>query len=116
MKLTMKLMTTRAHIESDWMHDGVKIAVQLNPQQILRWGDPIVSTVKPEETAPDDAWLRLPLDVARAMYEALADHFGHSGHDTRALRKDYEAERARVDRLIEFATSPASIITQEVRP
>ena len=34
------------------------------------------------------------------IYEALADYFGHSGHDTRALRKDYDAERARVDKLI----------------
>jgi hypothetical protein len=97
-------MTAQAHIEHDWMRDGVKIAARLSPQQIIRWGDLTVSVVNPEDPAaamPDDAWLRLPDDVARALYEALADHYGHSGHDTRALRKDYEAERARVDKLID---------------
>lgn len=96
-------MTARAHVEHDWIRDGVKIGLMLNRQQTFIWGDPVVSTLAPDAAAPDDAWLRLPADVARALYEALADHFGHSGHDTRALRKDYEAERARVDKLIDAA-------------
>lgn len=44
--------------------------------------------------------LFLPNDAARALYEALADHYGHAGHDIRALRKDYDAERKRVDQFI----------------
>ena len=94
-------MTARAHIEHDWMRDGVKIGVTLDRTHVLRWEVPTASPLEPEQAAPDDAWLRLPDDVARALYEALADHYGHSGHDTRALRKDYEAERARVDKLID---------------
>ena len=46
-------------------------------------------------------------DNARAIYEALADYFGHAGHDIRALRKDYDAERARVDKLIHHAIGGA---------
>ena len=45
--------------------------------------------------------LFLDQDAARALYEALADHFGHGGTDTRALRRDYEAERKRVDKMID---------------
>ena len=109
----MNSNTARAAIEADWMRDGVKIAARLNPQQIIRWGEVSVSTAHPDDPAaamPEDAWLHLPNDVARALYEALADHYGHSGHDTRALRKDYDAERARVDMLIKFATSPRTIL------
>lgn len=95
-------MSAKAHAESDWIRDRVKVAIQLDEQRVLRWTDPIVDhRIHPEETVPDDAWLSLPSDVARALYEALADHFGHSGHDTRALRKDYDAERGRVDRLLD---------------
>lgn len=50
---------------------------------------------------PDANPLVLDSEAARALYEALADHFGHSGHDIRALRKDYDAERARVDKFIQ---------------
>lgn len=41
-----------------------------------------------------------PDDIALPLLDALAAHYGGSG-DTRALRKDYSAERARVDILIE---------------
>ena len=106
-------MTARAHIESDWIRDGVKIAVLLNAdagvRTYVRWPEPIVaSRVEPDEAEPEDAWLPLPTDAARALYEALADHFGHSGHDTRALRRDYDAERGRVDKLIAHLTKGAT--------
>lgn len=37
-------------------------------------------------------------EVARALLDVLAKHFGGTG-DTRQLRKDHDAERARVDKL-----------------
>jgi hypothetical protein len=49
-----------------------------------------------------DVWLRLDHDQGRAVYEALAEHYGHTGLDTRALREDYEEERSRVDRLLDY--------------
>lgn len=52
--------------------------------------------------------LHIRVEDARAIYEALADFFGHSGHDTRALRKDYDAERGRVDKLLAHLTRPTA--------
>lgn len=41
----------------------------------------------------------LPTGMALALLDALARHFGGTG-DVRQLRKDHDAERARVDKLI----------------
>ena len=51
-----------------------------------------------DNTPPPE--LHIEEDVAKALLEALAEHFGGTV-DTRTLRKDYLAERARVDKLIE---------------
>lgn len=48
------------------------------------------------EAHPD--LLHVPEPVARALYDALAEHFGH-GAPGRQLRSDYDAERRRVDKL-----------------
>lgn len=39
-------------------------------------------------------------EIARPLLDALAAHYGGSG-DTRMLRRDYDAERKRVDTLVE---------------
>lgn len=39
---------------------------------------------------------RLPFDSGRALLEALVRHY-NGAEDTRALRRDYDAERKRVD-------------------
>jgi hypothetical protein len=98
-------MTARAHVEFDPYMFGVRLAVRRDGSGpsgvVLKWEQPTVEPVTEAGTVPDPAtWLHLQEDDARAIYEALADHFGHAGHDTRALRKDYDAERARVDKLI----------------
>lgn len=49
---------------------------------------------------PDEAHLRIDVAVARAMYEALGRHFGGAS-DVQQTRRDLDAERGRVDRLIE---------------
>jgi hypothetical protein len=54
----------------------------------------------PDEDPPT---ITIPDDVARALLDALSAHYGGTG-DTRALRRDYDAERARVDRLIAALT------------
>lgn len=43
----------------------------------------------------------LPHGCGRAMLDALTRHY-HGADDARALRRDYEAERARVDRYAEL--------------
>jgi hypothetical protein len=99
-------MTTKAHVKDEWERNMVGIAVVRNDgtrQEVLQWEAVAVETREAEASyrvEEERDRLHLPEDVARAIYEALADHFGHSGHDTRALRRDYEAERKRVDLFI----------------
>jgi hypothetical protein len=105
---------TRAHVKGDWVRDGVAIAIVTNRrgdgQGVVRQWIDAYREYDPREAISDHEdgggdWLRLPEREARALYEALAEHFGHTGNDVRALRRDYEAERARVDRLIDYATA-----------
>ena len=104
-------MTARAHVKPDYMRDGVAIIAmrEVSPyvRHRIQWQPLAVRVAEVDGPIRDDGeadWLRLDEDIARAIYEALADHFGHSGHDTRALRKDYEAERGRVDKFIAHLT------------
>lgn len=92
-------MSARAHVEFNLLDRRVYIHVA-DADVALSFAEPVFVGAHPAEV-PDVDPLKLPEDIARAMYEALAEHFGHSGHDTRALRKDYDAERARVDRMLD---------------
>jgi hypothetical protein len=58
---------------------------------------------EPFEPGEDPPTITIPDEVARALLDALSAHYGGTG-DTRALRRDYDAERARVDRLIAALT------------
>jgi hypothetical protein len=49
---------------------------------------------------PDLSWLSIQEDAARDLLIRLGEFFGHHP-ETASLRKDYEAERARVDKLLE---------------
>jgi hypothetical protein len=79
-------------------------------------GDGTFSIVKPAElvvqrlepdaaAAHQDPFLRIEDDMARAVLDALAAHYGGT-LDARQLRKDYEAERRRVDKMIDRLTQP----------
>jgi hypothetical protein len=48
--------------------------------------------------------IRLPEHVARALLDALAEHFGGTS-EVQTLRKDYLAERSRVDKMIDHLTA-----------
>lgn len=104
-------MTSKAHIKDDWQRDGIAVAIVREcggARELLTWSAGEVKVLDPDGRAhPEDdfeSWLHLQEDEARALYEALGDHFGHAGHDIRALRKDYEAERKRVDSFIAHLT------------
>lgn len=58
---------------------------------------------QPVDPGEDPPTITIPDEVARALLDALAAHYGGTG-DTRQLRRDYDAERARVDRLIAALT------------
>jgi|SRR5436189_4793210 len=101
-------MTTRARVEFDPVGHGLRLAVQRDhggqTRQLVTF-KPTVTTYEPDGSEPAaNGWTPLDEDDARAIYEALADYFGHSGHDTRALRRDYDSERGRVDLLIKHLT------------
>lgn len=99
-------MTSKAYVKDDWMHDGIAVAIlreRGGQRQLLTWSAGEIRTLDQEGTyaEPDpESYLHIQADDARALYEALAEHFGHAGHDIRALRRDYDSERGRVDKLI----------------
>jgi hypothetical protein len=97
-------MTARARVDDDIMRDGVAIwLADGHPGQRLlaeavdiRW-----QTVPAEAVAVSpEPTLRLPDAVARALLDALTAHFG-GAPELQTLRKDYVAERARVDKMID---------------
>lgn len=104
------MSTWRARAEYDPYRAGVKIVVgrPIGEQrsEVIVWPQSItVRQTAPPTSAAEDEYLRIDEDAARAMYEALADYFGGAGNDTRALRKDYDAERKRVDAFISHLTA-----------
>ena len=100
----MTAPTTQAHVAFDPSRFGVLI--QIRTGQGLRAFDGGVVLIPLDNSRLSDedterATLRIEEDEARALYEALGEYFGHAGASTVALRADYNAERKRVDRLIE---------------
>lgn len=103
----------RAYIREDLA--GMFLSIALireqdgTPRQILRileGGDPTTLRWEdlPDPPAPDVApTLQLGDNEARALLEALARHYG-GADDVRALRRDYDAERKRVDTLTSALT------------
>jgi len=107
-------MSTKAHVEHDPMSFGVRIAVAETHDgrvtHLTTWEPPVVQAVDDDGRASLDIegmWLRLPDDVARALLDALASHYGGTS-DVQTLRRDYEAERKRVDTFIAHLTSGAT--------
>lgn len=99
----------RSRAEFDPQRFGVKIAIgraiDESLSEVITWPNSL--TIRRTDAAVElgaDDHLRIDEEIARALYEALADYFGGAGHDTRALRKDYDAERARVDKFIAHLT------------
>jgi hypothetical protein len=75
----------------------------------LRQGADILTRVTPDDTEPAKPSFCLREDEARALLQSLIRHFD-GGEDTRSLRKDYDAERARVDKLIDRLAQPPIVI------
>ena len=106
-------MSTEAHIETDFIGQGIAVnVIRRNGDRIDVLMDlgtvdtfPIWRTLEPATQTPPG--LRIPDDVAKALLDALLDHY-RGGHDARELRKDYDSERARVDIFIKHLTAGAS--------
>ena len=118
----------RAYITEDFPADAVKIAIVQQPedgrpQAILRVIDDAPrlrwEAIEPDTTIEPTMMLRE--DEARALLDSLTRHF-QGAEDTRALRRDYDSERARVDgltgALIDVArmlAAPAHAVNYEMR-
>jgi hypothetical protein len=86
--------------------DGTKFVMRSTEEQPLSW-EP-VDTTSGAIVAPS---FQVPTEAARALMDALVHHY-HGADDSRALRKDYDAERARVDMLTEALVKLQSSSTQ----
>jgi hypothetical protein len=68
----------------------------------------------PPAVAMGDPSFRIQGDAARALYEALARHFGHNVDAS--LRKDLEREHARVDKLHDAVIDLGRTLSHKVGP
>ena len=97
----------RAFVKTDFARHGIAVSVVENR------ADGYAAMLVPGDETSFDTWKKLDPavivdgasyrfgeDVALALLDGLLEHF-RGGHDARELRKDYDAERARVDKLIE---------------
>jgi hypothetical protein len=93
-------MTIRVHIGDDFVGMQVRIAVVLEaegiPRQIMRLAGAHHVWEELDEAESVEPTFSLSSDAARALLDALTRHF-HGAEDSRALRRDYDAERRRVD-------------------
>jgi hypothetical protein len=70
-------------------------------------GEGIETTVRVAE-GEEAPTLVIREDTARALLDVLTQHFGGTSN-VQQLRKDYDAERDRVDKLIQFAITPPTV-------
>ena len=100
-------MNARAFVQNNFVFRGIDVFLGFDTDAgmlIVRpdgngddtYEEAVPAGASPANNAPS---LRLRDDLARALLDALAVHYGGTG-DTRTLRKDYEHERGRVDSLI----------------
>jgi hypothetical protein len=98
-------VTTTAHIRDRFELGGIDVAIVTRDQtpSVRVWDSAFPAyralTENDPTEAPQAERLVLRTDEARALYESLAEHYGHGTNDTRALRRDHDAERDRVDKL-----------------
>jgi hypothetical protein len=101
---------TQAMVRQDYgfMFDGVALTVRTKLPgggaeyyKLAHDGGTRVQVTERDASLPDD-WdgvsVRMREDVARAVLDALLDHYRLTRSDER-LGKDYDAERKRVDKL-----------------
>jgi hypothetical protein len=106
-------MTWRAHIDgsSDFFLRSTRlILVDDHPDgsyTVLREGGTFTRITDGSVAAEGDIGFTVPSDALHALLAALSRHLGAVEHPE-ALRRDYDAERRRVDRLIGHLISGAS--------
>ena len=127
-------MTVTAHVhQSGWSPDSVTVTLAYRhadngPYSVLHFavhddGETLIRQVHDVEPCSDvQPTFTITDGEARALLEALTRHYSGT-EDTRALRRDYDDERQRVDRLIgdlsviaRQATAPPSPMITSIHP
>lgn len=102
----------RAQVAEDWSRFGIVVLISQHTEDgkriaTLHFNDGIASWDPPPTGATQiDPTLRLDHEEANALLAALTNHY-QGVDDQRALRKDYDHERGRVDKLIDVVTAVA---------
>ena len=90
--------------------DGLRRLLHMENSAVFHWDE-----VGPPGAAISDAILEptfvLPFDSGRALLDALVRHY-QGAEDTRQLRKDYDAERKRVDTVTSELISIARALAE----
>lgn len=98
----------RAHIGQLFMGDAIEVFIvdhrddsrrlmhYTHENNALHWEEIGVEANYAADEAHHKPTVVLPYDSGRALLEALVHHY-QGAEDTRALRRDYDAERKRVD-------------------
>jgi hypothetical protein len=112
----------RAYVQENYTGFSVAVSVVMHPQEgsyetrprILRLGTRDRTQGWEEIPDPNGAiepTFTLGPDEARAVLDALTVHY-HGAEDTRALRRDYDHERGRVDGLIRTVSTIAASVAE----
>lgn len=80
-------------------NERVQMVTKMGPR-----GDVEIVTRAASAMPDEDDRILIPLDMALAILDGLAQLFGGTS-DSRTLRRDYEHERARVDTMIAHLTT-----------
>lgn len=103
-------------VDTDHLTMRIRVSIGYTTDErahyVTQIGGDAGAILTPGELGAIGPTLDIPEEVARALLDALTRHF-HGGSDTRQLRADYDAERARVDRLIAIIAPPAGITPVE---
>lgn len=94
----------RAHIDAHrgFHRDALHVIIGRTVQD-QRWESIVALSDNPEfrivDALEEPPGLLIPTEAARALYDALGQHYGGTA-DARQARADLERERARTDKLI----------------
>lgn len=100
----------RAGVQQDWANASLRLCIvrtlgqgQIQVVKAINADDGLTFDRGVEFETQDQSqqvqhWLSLPDGAARALLDALSQHYGGTG-DTRQVRRDLDAERSRVDKL-----------------
>lgn len=102
-------MTPRIRIQDDPIADGISVTIarRANTVTVIYHAN---AGILEEEFIPAEQagayvevkpTIRLPDDIARALLDALAQHYGGTS-EAITLRRDYDHERGRVDQFIRY--------------